>query len=290
MEKVLKLEYLPLILTLGATFCWASGQVLGKVAVRDIGSMVFNTVRFSSAAIVIGVAMILFEPLNFELGLPFLVAITSGIFGWFVATYIYFYSLKRGSAHRIIPTGNAYPFWAILLSALFLPEDITLTAPIAAALVIGGTYMLSRRRELDRDEWKWGVPVASIVAFLWGANAILNKFALNADMPRLILLFVRVISAAMAFWIVSISTRRRFFFPNRSLSLSVLSGLISFPIGSFLYIWSLSNADASTLAPVTGGTVFFGFLLSVLFLDENVTKDSILGVIFILAGIFLMAF
>lgn len=287
------MESLALALVVGATFSWALAQVIGKVALRNLSSLVFNTVRFSVATSMIVVGGFLFGSWeSIEIGAPFFAAVGSGIFAWFVAIYVYFYVLKRDAAHRIIPAGNAYPFWAILLSVLILGENITPVIPVSATLVFLGTYLLSRRQEGEDRGWKFGVPLASIVAFLWGANAILNKFALDGGMTPSAILLVRSISAVILFWLgfIIINFKKNLVFHKKSIGLSALSGMIGLPIGSLLYVSALSMEKASTLAPVTGGTVLFGFIFSVILLDESPTKEAVIGMLAIFSGIVLMTF
>lgn len=286
------MEFSALILVIGATFCWGSAQVIGKLALRNISALVFNTVRFSVAATIITLGAIFFgSGGSIEFGLPLFSAIASGVLAWFVATFLFFYVLKRDTAHRIIPAGNSYPFWAILFSALLLGENITLIIPVSAVLVFGGTFLLSRRQKGEGDGWKFGVPVASFVAFLWGLNAVFNKFALEEGMVRSSLLWVRIVTAVILFWIVFAlkSIKQRPNFHRRSIGLSVLSGSIAFPLGSFFYVWALSMENASVLAPVTGGTILFGFILSVIFLEESPTRKALGGMLAIFSGILLMA-
>lgn len=278
-----------LAFVLGATFCWASSQVIGKIVLRRIRTLTFNALRFSVAAAVIVVMGLLFGSLGeIELGLPFLMAVLSGVLGWFIATTVFFHVLSRGAAHRIIPSGNAYPFWAILLGALLLDEHITALIPLSAFLVFSGTYLLSRRRGDEGDEWKYGVPLASSVAFIWGLNAVFNKFALEGGMEPFSVLAVRIVSATALFWLALVFKGWERDISGRSLGLSALSGLVAFPVGSFLYVWALSAEEASTLAPVSGATVLFGFLLSVGFLGESPTRNALLGVLAIFGGILLM--
>lgn len=287
------MESLAFALVIGATLCWGLAQVIGKFALRDIGSLFFNTVRFTVAAAIITVGVVSFGSLGgMELGYPLLSAISSGALAWFLATLLLFYVLKRDAAHRIIPAGNSYPFWAILFSAMLLNERITLLIPISTVLVFGGTYLLSRRREGEGEGWKFGVPLASLVGFIWGVNAVLNKFSLDGGMSRSSLIWVRIVTAVSIYWMFFIlrNGRRIPEFDGRSLGLSALSGSIAFPLGSTCYIWALSMEEASALAPITGATVFFGFIFSVIILGEKPTRAAILGMLAILAGIVLMAF
>lgn len=276
-----------LVLTLGATLCWGSAQVIGKLVLRNMSALLFNGIRFSVAALVVVSGIALTGGFgNLGGNWPIAIAFFSGVVGWFLATQLFFYSLKREAAHRIIPTGNSYPFWAIALAPLFLGEELRLVLPLSAVLIfVGSSLLVARRRE--PSYWRLGVPTASFVAFLWGLNAILNKYCLNSGMAISALLSIRILTAAVLFNIaIGISGRGKSpRIERNSAGLSALSGIIAFPIGALMYLTALSMEQASTLAPVTGMTIFFGFLLSILLVGERPTKKSVLGTILILAGV-----
>lgn len=284
------MELWVLAFALGATVCWGLSQVIGKIALRNIDTLPFNTVRFSVATLIV-VMPLLFLGLieGIEINLAFISAVMSGFFGWFVATTLFFNVLKRDAAYRVIPTGNAYPFWAILLGTLLLQEPLSSSIPLSASLVFLGTFLLAQRRRGDVGGWRFGVPLASLVAFLWGLNAILNKFALEGGMTNYSLLSVRLVSAVACFWLAFLVRKQSFDFSPRSIGLSALSGVIAFPIGSLLYVSALSFEKASVLAPITGATVLFGFLFSVLLLGERPTKKAVGGMLSILCGILIMS-
>lgn len=278
------------ILVLGAALGWGSAQVIGKLALKEIGPIQFNFIRFSAVAIPVFLAAVATESLK---GIGFnqvtLAAIISGILGWFLAAGLYFYSMKREAAHRIIPAGNSYPFWVILLAPLFLGEIIKFAVLISAGFIFLGIYLLSSRKE-EEASWKWGVPTASFVAFLWGTNSILNKYCLNAGMGIISLLAVRVVSALILFAVASalLGNLRELRFRWKSVKLSILSGIVAFLFGSTLYLSALQMEQVSTLIPITGTTVLFGFLLSVPILGEKPTWKSTLGMISVLVGVFLL--
>jgi DME family drug/metabolite transporter len=276
-----------LVLTLGATLCWGSAQVIGKLVLRNISTLLFNGIRFSVAALVVVSGIALTGGFgNLGGNWPVAIAFLSGVVGWFIAAQLFFYSLKREAAHRIIPTGNSYPFWAIALAPLFLGEELRLVLPLSAVLIFVGSVLLVARRR-KTSYWRMGVPAACFAAFLWGLNAVLNKHCLNSGMTISALLSIRLLTAAVLFnMVVGISRRGKTPGIDRgSTGLSALSGIISFPVGSLMYLTALNMEQASTLAPVTGMTIFFGFLLSILLVGERPTKRSVLGTIFILAGV-----
>lgn len=261
--------------------------MIGKLALKNVSPILFNGIRFSVAALLIVPGVILVGGPEYIGGArTAAIALISGVVGWFLATHLFFYSLKREAAHRIIPAGNSYPFWAIALAPIFLGEEIKLILPLSAILIFIGSYLLVARGR-EPSYWRMGVPAASLVAFLWGLNAVLNKYCLNSGMSISALLLIRVLTAAMLFDLtIGVSGREGISRIDReSIGLSVLSGIIAFPIGTSMYLNALKMEQASILAPITGMTILFGFLLSVLLVGERPAKRSVLGTALILLGV-----
>lgn len=283
------LEEFALFFTIAASFFWALSQVIGKVVLWRAKTLSFNTVRFTVAVFVVVLEFMLFGSIKgISINLPFVSAALSGLLGWFFAESAFFFAMKRDSAYRIIPSGNAYPFWAILFGALLLDESLTWVIPVSAGLVFFGTFFLARQRDSSEKMWRFGIPLASLVALIWGFNAVLSKFSIEGGMSVPAVLLVRLSTATVLFWLAILVRGGGLDLSRREIGLTALSGLVAFPLGTALYFSALKVEGASTLAPLTGTTVLFGFLLSVVFLGESPSKGASLGAVSIFVGILLM--
>lgn len=284
------MELLALMFMLTATFCWAMSQIIGKIALRNISANFFNAIRFSIVTPILLMTAFFTKSLyQLELNKPLAAAIFSGLLGTFCGCQLYYYSLKREAAHRIIPAGNSYPFWTIFLASLLLGEEVKMVLPISAVLIfLGSSLLVSRKKELKH--WRMGTLIALLAAFLWGLNQVLYKYCITGGIEVLNLLAITTTTGAIFFGGVEVGSHQRSMRNLRSsVGLSALSGMIGFLVGELIFLFALRIEKASTLAPITGATIFFGFLLSVLLLKERPTKKSILGTIFIISGIVLIA-
>lgn len=279
-----------MVLVMLATMCWGSAQVIGKLALKNIGAILFNSIRFSVTAPMVVFVVFLTGGLG-DIGgsWPVTAAVLSAIIGQFLATHMFFYSIKREAANRIIPAGNTHLFWIIAIAPIFLGETLSPVLPISAALIFAGIFFLIPR-EKSPDSWRMGVLVAAFSAFLWGVSSILSKYCLSAGMAVSILLLIRIFMAAALFDTVAcISNRGKNQKINRrSIGLSVISGTLAFPVGTFLYFTALNIEQVSVLAPISGITIFFGFLFSILLIGERPTRKSIFGTILTIAGVLLV--
>lgn len=284
------MDLLVLTLVLLSTMCWGLAQVIGKLALKNIGALLFNAVRFSFASTIVIFGILLIGGAgDFGSNWPVMVAILSTVLGQFFATHLFFYSIKREAAHRIIPVGNTQSFWAIAFASIFLAEEVSPILLITAVLIVVGSFLLVPRNAKHKH-WRAGILVAATAACFWGLSIALFKYCFNAGMSVSTLLLIRVLLAAALFnTALGISSRGG---PSkihrRSIGLSVISG-IAFLVGTLMYMVALSVEQASTLAPITGSTILFGFLFSILFVGERPTRKSILGAIIIFLGILLIA-
>ncbi|GAI42295.1 unnamed protein product [marine sediment metagenome] len=74
---------------------------------------------------------------------------------------------------------------------------------------------------------------------------------------------------------------------DKCVGLSILSGIGLFT-GELLSFFALGMEKASVLSPIYGAVIPFGFLLSIFLLGEKPTKKTILGVITVFTGVFLV--
>lgn len=283
------MEPLALVFMLAATACWASDQVIGKFVVGKMDISVFNAIRPS----IVAPMAILFAISTGSLANPGLEYIfagaLTGIIGWFVACQLYFYLMKRGSAHRILPVGNSHPLLGVILAVLFLGEEVRPVLFVAAVLVITGIYFLVPRRDKS-SHWNVAtVPLALLVAIMWGSVIILSKYCLNGGMTVGTLLVITTVSATISCNVAMVIThiKSRIKFNKKSAGLSVLSGVLGFFVGRILSLFALEIEEASVLSPTYGTVIPFGFLLSVLLLKERPTKKSILGMVTVFTGVLL---
>lgn len=291
-KKGENLDLSALSLVIFATFCWSLAQITGKVALRNMGALLFNSIRFSVVAPIIILGIFATGGLG-SLGNSWAVtvALISAFFGFFLHTYLFFLAIKREAANRVIPVGNSSPFWVIALSPIFLGEELSLILPVSAVLIFAGSYLLNPGKK-EPSRWRLGVFVASFSAFLWGVGDVMSKFCLNSGMTTSALLLIRTLFTAVLFDIIVFARKGEGILKTdrRSIGLSALSGILAYLVGNIAFFVALSIENVSRLAPISGTTIFFGFLFSVFLLGEKPTSKSIFGTILILAGLLFMAF
>jgi len=282
------MNLIALALVLVATLCWGADQTIGKLAVKRVDVSVFNALRPTFVAPLAFIFAFSTNSLSDPGAFLITIAILAGVISWCIGCELYFYLLKKSAVHKILPIANSHPVWGVFAAILFLGEEVTLFIFASAVLVIIGAYFLVQK-EQETGHWKRMVPLALLVALMWGAVIILNKFCLNEGMKVGTLLTIEVVSAAVACNIAMgiHQIKASIKLDKKGMWLSFLSGFLGFFIGHILYLVALGIEKASVLAPINGAVILFGFLLSILLVRERPSKKAILGVVIIFIGVFL---
>jgi len=158
---------------------------------------------------------------------------------------------------------------------------------VSATSIVIGAYFLTLRGDKSGHCSFVMVPLAFLVAAMWGSNIVLSKYCIGGGMTMGTLLVIITASATVSCNMTMIFThiKSKIKLDKRGIGLSVLSGTLGFFVGQILSFLALRMEKASTLSPLYGCTILFGFILSVLILGERPSKSAILGMIFILIGV-----
>lgn len=93
-------------LAFGATICWGLSQIAGKLASRSVEVPVLNAVRTSFALVLVILYLLSTEGLGYVRAELILVAVLTGVIGWFAAPMLFYYLMQREAVHRIAPISN----------------------------------------------------------------------------------------------------------------------------------------------------------------------------------------
>jgi len=130
-----------LIPTIGYVVALGVWGVAGKLALRSLSwgdVLVVTAVVYGLTAIVLlalGRAGVRFESNTWRALLAAVCVVSPLVF--------FYLALESGEASKVVPVSAAYPAVTLVLSAIFLAEDISLVKVGGLALVIGGVVLLS---------------------------------------------------------------------------------------------------------------------------------------------------
>lgn len=280
-------------LALGACLCWATGQTISKVIIDDTDIEIFRALASFSGLLIV----VLYTILTGGMDLPgfglILVAAISGIVDPVIGVLFYLEALKRSQVHLVAPLANTAPLWGVLTGILFLGEGINSFIIVSVVVVILGSYLISGRPQKGLEFEKVGTVLALLAGIAWGVTEVgPTKYCLDNGMSLISYIMILLASSGTVWTVVFLFKRGRGKDPeytSRGVILSLFGGIVAFFLGWFLWMSALKGVSASFIAPTRGSLVLFAFLLSIIFLKERPKNASIVGMVLILVGVFLVS-
>lgn len=157
---------------------WGGNYTWVKIAVRDIGPWMFNAIRYSAAALLIGGVLAVtlgrraLLPEKGERGRLAAIGVLQGA----VTTGASAIALQWVEASRVVLIVYSMPVWTLPLSVVLLGERPAVTAVIGALLGFGGIALLTNPLAMAwTADTLPGVALALVSVFGWALGAVLYR-------------------------------------------------------------------------------------------------------------------
>ncbi len=281
-----------ILLTLGAALSWALTSVLMKLGLQRMSKVGFAAIRpWMGLLFIVPYA---FLTKGFQFGSPrlILVAIAGSLINAFLGTALFYYAISTGPLHRASILSNTSPFWGVVSAVIVLGEPPSPVSFVAAGSVILGAYLMFDRKGDPADRRILPIIAALGAGALWGfASAVPTKYCLEGGMSPIAyqLLFA---GSAGIWWGLAVLPgliKRRITVTRSGVSIALLSAFFGYFAGWVLWLTALRGAPASLLSPISGTSVLFTVLMSVLFLGERLTVRTAIGGLFVFAAVILVS-
>lgn len=203
--------------------------------------------------------------------------------GW----YYYYKALQFGNVNKVSPLSKSSLVLTILLSFIFLNEEINAGKLFSIIVITIGTYFIidykkSKSENADNNKWL----IYAVLSLLFSAvTPIFGKIGIDeieSNLGSAIRTFVVVIAA----WLILFIKKdyKEFKNVNKSeIKFIILSGITG---GSswLLYYKALQDGVTSAVAAIDKLSLLVAIILSYFIFDEKMNKKTVLGLILILAG------
>ena len=294
-----------LVLALIASVSFAVGIVMVRKTAGDAGE------AFTVTALSIFVGIPLFAGAIFVSGawhnltgvsakaLAMLTA--AGVIHFIIGRLLAYDAFRLIGANRGTPITQLSPVVTVLLSWIFLTEDLTVFVGLGAACMMVGVFLVGQeiggtggeKRKRTRDEVK-GILLSLGAALCWGVTPVLIKPAVEAAGSAAAGSFISYTTAGVVMGLLMLlSKTRRDHFTRLSFKKNILpmslAGLFT-AAGQLMYFGALGRSPANTVAPLVSIEVLFIYLLSFLVnrRGEVFTAKVALGMAAMVAGTFLL--
>lgn len=131
---------------------------------------------------------------------------------------------------------------------------------------------------------------AVITAGVWGIVPLLEKTGLVKTTP-FVGLFYRCLGVVFGLLILGIFTLKPAEIKSvdiRSAFLLILGGFLASFVGQMFFYHSLKIGEVSKVVPISGSYPFLTFLLGILIFNESFSPVKLIGVLLVIAGIWVL--
>jgi len=289
----LKKKQLAYIYGISAILFWSTAAVAFKIALKH---MDFIQLLFYSS-ITSTLLLLTFLSFKGEINLLFTFSKKQYLYSFFLGLLNPFaYYLVLLKAYSILPAQLAqplnytWPIMLVLLSAPLLKQKLELRSLIAISIGFVGVYFISSRDAFFefKIEQPFGIFLATGCSVIWALYWIFN---VKDSRPQLLKLSLGFLFS------IPFTTAAVYFFSN--FELPAFDGLLAaiyvgfFEMGFTFILWMRAlqmvkrNDKLSNLVFISP---FFALIWIHLFLSEDIYKTTIVGLIFIILGIFVQQY
>lgn len=280
-----------LIFAFGSAFFAGLTAILSKQGVKNIDSNLATALRtiivfiFSWLMVFVVGSQGTIEGIS---GMTVLFLILSGL-ATGASWLCYFKALQMGDVNKVTPIDKSSTILTMLLAFIFLNENLTIVMVLAMLMIGMGTYLMIEKKEsknirLKNNMW---ILYAFGSALFASLTSILGKVGIQGVESNLGTAIRTIVVLIMA-WVIVFITKKQDTIKDidrRSGVFLVLSGFTTG--GSWLcYYRALQDGPASVVVPIDKLSILITIIFSYLFLNEKLTRKSLIGLVLIVAGIF----
>lgn len=202
----------------------------------------------------------------------------------------YFKALKMADVNEVAPIDKSSVVLTMLMSFIFLGEQLT-PLKIAAMVLIGaGTLMMSIRKGNGKKKAGRWMIFAWLSAIFAALTSILAKIGVENVNSNLATAIRTAVVLVMAWVVVAAKGKKNVFsgLGGKAFVFIVLSAVAT--AASWLcFYYALKNGDASVVVPIDKLSILAVVLFSRIFLKEKLTAMSAAGLVLLTAGTVLTA-
>lgn len=203
----------------------------------------------------------------------------------------YFKALQLGNINKVIPIDKSSTVLTILLSFLLLGEKVSLWKAVGVLLIAAGTFLMVEKKDVTAPAIKgegWFFYAAGSAVFA-SLTAILGKIGIS-DVESNLGTAVRTTVVLLMSWVMVLVTGKQDSLrriPKKELAFICLSGLAT-GASWLCYYRALHDGPTSAVVSIDKLSILVTIAFSYVVFRERLSKKSIFGLLFLVAGTFAM--
>lgn len=272
-------------------FAWGGNYTWVKIAMRDIGPLWFNVMRYGLAVIVLWSAFTLLNKggtLIPKRGERFELAII-GLLQAGAMTTMTALAMQSIESTRVVLIAYTVPIWALFWGALILRERITAASGIGAAFGLFGLFILTGPQQMD---WQASTLVGSLIALVgvlcWALGAVLYKRR-TWESGFWAQVFWQLFATAIAMILLApfLEAWREIRFTTPMIAAGIYNAVIPILLGFFCWMQALSRIPAHAAGQIMVLAPLYGVLQSNFVLGEPLSPSLLTASALVVTGAWL---
>ena len=276
----------------GSAFFAGVTSILAKCGIRKTDSTAATAIR-TIVVLAMSIVMVMIVGSAGEIseisGRTWLFLVLSGL-ATGASWLCYFKALQNGDVNKVVPIDKSSTVLTILLSFIFLHENVTPLKFICLTAIACGTLLMIEKKE-SAGEKRSGVwlPYAIMSAVFASLTSILGKIGIDGVESNLGTAIRTAVVLVMAWLMVAVTGKFSAVknIPRRELLFICLSGLAT-GASWLCYFKALQDGPASVVVPIDKLSILVTILFSYIVFHEKLTKKAAVGLALLTAGTLLM--
>lgn len=276
----------------GSAFFAGVTSILAKCGIRKTDSTAATAIR-TIVVLAMSIVMVMIVGSAGEIteisGRTWMFLVLSGL-ATGASWLCYFKALQNGDVNKVVPIDKSSTVLTILLSFIFLHENVTPLKFICLTAIACGTLLMIEKKE-SAGEKRSGVwlPYAIMSAVFASLTSILGKIGIDGVESNLGTAIRTAVVLVMAWIMVAVTGKFSAVknIPRRELLFICLSGLAT-GASWLCYFKALQDGPASVVVPIDKLSILVTILFSYIVFHEKLTKKAAVGLVLLTAGTLLM--
>lgn len=276
----------------GSAFFAGVTSILAKCGIRKTDSTAATAIR-TIVVLAMSIVMVMIVGSAGEIteisGRTWMFLVLSGL-ATGASWLCYFKALQNGDVNKVVPIDKSSTVLTILLSFIFLHENVTPLKFICLTAIACGTLLMIEKKE-SAGEKRSGVwlPYAIMSAVFASLTSILGKIGIDGVESNLGTAIRTAVVLVMAWIMVAVTGKFSAVknIPRRELLFICLSGLAT-GASWLCYFKALQDGPASVVVTIDKLSILVTILFSYIVFHEKLTKKAAVGLALLTAGTLLM--
>lgn len=265
-------------------------SILAKIGVEDTDSHVVTALRtivvvvFSWIMVFIVGSQYTIDTISIK-SMIFLVlsGLSTGV-SWIC----YFKALQLGDVNKVVPIDKSSTILTMVLAFLILKEPISIYMLIGMICIGIGTYLMIVKKEdvkeYEAKDNKWFI-YAVLAALFASLTSILGKIGIE-NVESNLGTAIRTFVVLLMSWIIVFAQKKQHeikFINKKSWIFIILSGVTT-GLSWMCYYNALKEGRASIVVPIDKLSIVVTVSFAYIFLNEKLSKKSLIGLLLIIFG------